>query len=100
MSRAFRQVDLILTPTTVTTAPPIGSEMIETTQKLMRLTYGWSLAGVPALSVPCGFSHEGLPVGLQFAAPRLQEAKLVQTGAAYQGLTDWHVREPPILQER
>src|SRR5581483_7637473 len=54
VDRAFERVDLVLAPSTGTTAPPIGSEMIETTRRLVRLTYGWSLAGLPALSVPCG----------------------------------------------
>jgi aspartyl-tRNA(Asn)/glutamyl-tRNA(Gln) amidotransferase subunit A len=96
VDRAFEQVDLILSPSTGTTAPPIGSEMIETTQRLVRLTYGWSLAGLPALSVPCGLSDAGLPVGLQLAARRFGEATLVRAGAAYQRETDWHLQEPEL----
>jgi len=96
VKRTFEQVDLILTPSTGTTAPAAGSEMIETTQRLVRLTYGWSLAGLPALSVPCGLSDAGLPVGLQLAAPRLREATLLRAGAAYQRETDWHLLEPPV----
>jgi aspartyl-tRNA(Asn)/glutamyl-tRNA(Gln) amidotransferase subunit A len=96
VKRAFEQVDLILTPSTGTTAPQAGSEMIETTQRLVRLTYGWSLAGLPALSLPCGLSDAGLPVGLQLAAPKLGEATLVRAGAAYQRETDWHLLEPPV----
>jgi aspartyl-tRNA(Asn)/glutamyl-tRNA(Gln) amidotransferase subunit A len=96
VQRAFERVDLILAPSTGTTAPPIGSEMIETTQRLVRLTYGWSLAGLPALSVPCGLSDAGLPVGLQLAAPRFGETALVRAGAAYQRETDWHLQEPAL----
>jgi aspartyl-tRNA(Asn)/glutamyl-tRNA(Gln) amidotransferase subunit A len=96
VQHAFQRVDLILSPSTGTTAPPIGSEMIETTQRLVRLTYGWSLAGLPALSVPCGLDDAGLPVGLQLAAPILGEAALVRAGAAYQRETDWHLREPAL----
>ncbi len=96
VERAFEQVDLILSPTTGTTAPAAGSEMIETTQRLVRLTYGWSLAGLPALSIPCGFSDTGLPVGLQLAAGRFREATLLQAGAAYQRETDWHLRRPVL----
>jgi aspartyl-tRNA(Asn)/glutamyl-tRNA(Gln) amidotransferase subunit A len=70
--------------------------MIETTQRLVRLTYGWSLAGLPALSVPCGLSDAGLPVGLQLAARRFGEATLVRAGAAYQRETDWHLQEPEL----
>lgn len=93
---AFERVDLILSPATGTTAPPVGSEMIETTQRLVRLTYGWSLAGLPAMSVPCGLSDTGMPVGLQLAAARFREATLLRAGAAYQLETDWHLRQPPL----
>ena len=71
--------------------------MIETTRRLVRLTYGWSLAGLPALSVPCGFSGAGLPVGLQLAAAPLGEATVLRAGAAYQHVTDWHLREPGLV---
>ena len=96
VERVFERVDLILSPSTGTTAPPAGLEMIETTQRLVRLTYGWSLAGLPALSLPCGFTDNGLPVGLQLAAARFREAALIQAGAAYQRETDWHLREPTL----
>ena len=94
VENAFERVDLILSPATGTTATPIGSDMIETTERLVRLTYGWSLAGIPALAVPCGFSDDGLPVGLQLAAPRFGESALIRVGAAYQRATDWHLSEP------
>jgi aspartyl-tRNA(Asn)/glutamyl-tRNA(Gln) amidotransferase subunit A len=93
---ALEQCDVLLTPSTGTTAPPADSEMIETTRRLVRLTYGWSLAGLPALSVPCGLSDAGLPVGLQLAAAPLGEATVLRVGAAYQNLTDWHLREPGV----
>jgi aspartyl-tRNA(Asn)/glutamyl-tRNA(Gln) amidotransferase subunit A len=96
VEQAFERVDLILSPSTGTTAPPADSEMIETTQRLVRLTYGWSLAGLPALSIPCGFSDSGMPVGLQLAAARFREATLLRAGAAYQRYTDWHLREPEL----
>jgi len=96
VKRAFDHVDLILSPSTGTTALPAGSEMIETTRRLVRLTYGWSLAGLPALSVPCGLSDAGLPVGMQLAAPRLGEPALLRAGAAFQRETEWHLLEPPV----
>src|SRR5262249_5713908 len=92
----FENVDLVLSPVTGTTAPPAGLEMIETTERLVRLTYGWSLAGVPAIAVPCGLSDEGLPVRLQLAAPRFGEQTLIRAGAAYQRETDWHLSEPDL----
>jgi aspartyl-tRNA(Asn)/glutamyl-tRNA(Gln) amidotransferase subunit A len=73
--------------------------MIETTLKLARLTYPWSVAGLPAISVPCGFSDGGLPVGLQLAAPLFREKDLIHAGTAYQRLTDWHEREPVLAAQ-
>jgi aspartyl-tRNA(Asn)/glutamyl-tRNA(Gln) amidotransferase subunit A len=93
----FRNLDLILTPTTETTAPRADAEMIATTRRLTRLTYAWTLSGLPALSVPCGFDRAGLPVGLQLAAAPFQEAALLRAGAAYQRETDWHLREPLLV---
>jgi aspartyl-tRNA(Asn)/glutamyl-tRNA(Gln) amidotransferase subunit A len=94
---ALEHVDVLLTPSTGTTAPPAESEMIETTRRLVRLTYGWSLAGLPALSIPCGFSDSGLPVGLQLAAAPLAEATVLRAGAVYQHATEWHLREPELV---
>jgi aspartyl-tRNA(Asn)/glutamyl-tRNA(Gln) amidotransferase subunit A len=100
VATVLEHVDVLLTPTSGTTAPPTDSEMIETTRRLVRLTYGWSLAGLPALSVPCGFSEEGLPVGLQLAAAPFGEATVLRVGAAYQNATDWHLREPGLVSAK
>jgi aspartyl-tRNA(Asn)/glutamyl-tRNA(Gln) amidotransferase subunit A len=100
VEQAFETFDLILTPSTGTVAPLADSEMIETTQRLVKLTYGWSLAGLPALSVPCGFSATGMPVGMQLAAARFREPTLCRAGAAYQRATDWHLHEPPLTSSK
>jgi aspartyl-tRNA(Asn)/glutamyl-tRNA(Gln) amidotransferase subunit A len=93
----FAEVDAILSPVSGAVAPIAAeSEMIETTRKLTIRTYGWSLAGVPALAVPCGFSPEVMPIGMQLAAPAWQEPLLFRIGAAYQRATDWHLREAPL----
>ena len=99
MRRLFHdRVDIVLTPTAVATAPPIeGAEMIATTAKLTRLTYPWSLAHMPAVSLPCGFAENGMPVGLQLGADQRQEALLLRAGVAYQRATDWHRMRPPAL---
>ena len=78
-------------------APPADAEMIETTKRLTRLTYGWSLAGLPAISVPCGLSGDGLPIGLQLAAAPWREADLISVAATYQDRTGWHKALPPLL---
>jgi aspartyl-tRNA(Asn)/glutamyl-tRNA(Gln) amidotransferase subunit A len=96
----LREFDVILTPSTETTAPRADdTETIATTRRLTRLTYAWTLAGLPALSVPCGFDAAGLPVGLQLAAVPFGEATLFRAGAAYQRETDWHLRESPLATE-
>ena len=61
-------------------------------------TVGANLAGVPAITVPCGFTDANLPVGLQFTARKMDEATLLQVAAAYQHATDWHERRPPVPQ--
>ena len=96
----LRKFDLILTPSTETTAPRADdAEMIATTRRLTRLTYAWTLAALPALAVPCGFDEAGLPVSLQLAAKPFAEATLFRAGAAYQRETDWHLRESPLAME-
>jgi aspartyl-tRNA(Asn)/glutamyl-tRNA(Gln) amidotransferase subunit A len=90
----FKNVDLIISPSTGTAAPLAGAEMIETTLRLARLTYGWSVAGLPALSIPCGFTESGLPAGVQLAASLFDEKALLTAGAAYQRVTDYHDQEP------
>ena len=91
-------VDLILTPTGNAAAPRIeGAEMIPTTARLTRLTYPWSLAHMPAVSIPCGFTSTGLPIGVQLGADQYQEALLLRAGVAYQGVTDWHRRRPALV---
>ena len=55
-----------------------------------------SLTGLPALAVPCGFDPDGLPVGMQLIGKPFDEATLFRVGAAYQALTDFHHKAPPI----
>jgi len=91
----FGGVDLIATPT-VPVAPPLvrSDDMITATRAVSRNTYAWSLADVPAISVPCGFS-EGLPVGLQLTAAAWNESTLIRASDAYQRVTSWHLAIPP-----
>ena len=57
-------------------------------------TCGVNLAGVPAISIPCGFTHDQLPIGLQLIGTHLSEQLLFKVGDAYQHLTDWHTCTP------
>jgi aspartyl-tRNA(Asn)/glutamyl-tRNA(Gln) amidotransferase subunit A len=97
LRRLFEAVDVILTPTVGVPAPKAAAaaDMIGTTGELTRLTFVWSYAGVPSLSVPCGFTSANLPVGMQLIGPDWSEARLLAIGAAYQEATDFHQRRPP-----
>jgi len=99
IERAWRQVDAILTPTTPIPAPLIAdaANMLETTHKLTRFTFPFSWVGVPGLAVPCGFTADGLPIGMQLHGRRWQEGLLLRLGTAYQSVTDWHARRPALL---
>ena len=57
-------------------------------------TVSANLAGIPGISVPCGFNTAGLPIGLQLLAPPLKEARLLRGAHMYQQATDWHQRRP------
>jgi aspartyl-tRNA(Asn)/glutamyl-tRNA(Gln) amidotransferase subunit A len=59
-------------------------------------TIGANLAGLPGISVPCGFTKSGLPVGLQLVAPPFAEEKLLRVARMYERETDWHTRRPPL----
>ena len=54
------------------------------------------MAGVPGVSVPCGFTQTGLPIGLQIIGRALDEATVLRAARAYEGATDWHTRRPPL----
>ena len=61
-------------------------------------TLSLNLAGLPGMSVPCGFSDAGLPIGLQIIGNYFDEARLLQIAHAYQSATDWHTRRPAVAQ--
>ncbi len=63
------------------------------TVSLLRLNMPFNLAGLPSISLPCGFSTDGMPIGLQIAGKPFEEAMILRIAHAYQQLTDWHRRE-------
>ncbi len=93
---AFQQADVILGPTTPSPAFRLG-EMRGDPVKMYLVdlyTVGANLAGIPALSMPCGFSQAGLPLGVQLQGPPLAEATLLRAGHAYQKMTQYRPRWP------
>ena len=100
LKRTFEdEVDMILAPTVPIAPPPItGDENLhEATRDAARFTYGSALSSHPGLSVPCGFTSDGLPIGLMLEAAWWNEPLLFRAGVAYQSATDWHIRRPPLL---
>jgi aspartyl-tRNA(Asn)/glutamyl-tRNA(Gln) amidotransferase subunit A len=100
----LEEVDVLVTPTTPLPATPIGQEMATYggTQEpvvlaMIRCTIPFNLTRLPALSLPCGFTAGGLPLGLQIAGRPFDEATVLRTGHAYEQATDWHTRHPQDL---
>jgi len=93
---AFATVDVVATPTTPTAAFKLGEKTADPLQMYLAdiFTVSANLAGVPAMSLPCGFSPEGLPIGCQLTARMWDEATLIRAGTALQQATDWHIRTP------
>jgi len=93
--RAFESVDLLISPTTPTPAFDIGAKVDDPITMYLNdiYTIGANLAGLPAISVPCGFVDD-LPMGLQLMGPHFSEGRLLQAAHGYQQVTDWHTRRP------
>jgi len=94
-ARAFREVDLLLSPTTPTAAFGLGDKTSDPITMYLNdiYTIGANLAGLPALSMPCGFDGH-LPVGVQLIGPHFGEAKLLNAAHRFQQATDWHLKTP------
>ncbi|PWB74859.1 MAG: Asp-tRNA(Asn)/Glu-tRNA(Gln) amidotransferase subunit GatA [Anaerolineales bacterium] len=93
----FESYDLLLTPTTPIAAPTIeGHDAVEQAGRLTRFTAPFNLTGLPALSVPSGFTKEGLPIGLQIVSRAWGDAKALNAGHAFEQATDWHKKFPVI----
>jgi len=95
-AQAFQQCDVIAGPTSPSTAFPLGAKIDDPVQMYLNdiFTIPAPLAGLPALSVPCGFDDAGLPVGLQLTGNYFSEARLLGAAHQYQRATDWHTRVP------
>ena len=98
--QAFQEVDIIAAPVAPEAAFPIGSKTNNPLAMYLSdaLTVPFSVAGLPALSVPCGFTN-GLPIGLQLAAPPFQEERLLQVAYAYEQSQEWWKKRAPISRK-
>jgi aspartyl-tRNA(Asn)/glutamyl-tRNA(Gln) amidotransferase subunit A len=95
--RALARADVLAMPTSPTAAFPIGERVADPLQMYLAdvFTVSANLAGLPAISIPCGFTRAGLPVGLQLTAPLFDEPRLLGLADAYERATDWSKRVPP-----
>ncbi len=100
---ALESVDLLVTPTTPIVAARIGQDTIRyggieesILSAMIRCTAPFNATGLPALSLPCGFTGGGLPVGLQIVGRSFDEATVLRAGHAYEQATDWHLRNPAL----
>lgn len=92
------EVDLVLSPAVATHVPFAEDQrnIIAVTAAITKNSWGWAAAGVPALSVPCGFSSDGMPVGLQLAGPRWRDDLVLRAAFAYQQASAFHEATPPL----
>ena len=96
--RAFQTCDVIMSPTTPSTAFKLGEKASDPVQMYLSDTFtiAANLAGLPAMSIPCGFDQTNLPIGLQLIGNYFDEAKMLATAHQFQRVTDWHLKKPPL----
>jgi aspartyl-tRNA(Asn)/glutamyl-tRNA(Gln) amidotransferase subunit A len=93
----FSNVDLLVTPTTAVPPPTIEEAVrLGIEGELNRNTAPFNVYGLPTISIPCGFTSSGLPIGMQISGPRFGEAKVLALAHAYEQATDWHTRRPHV----
>ena len=108
-----QEIDLVVVPTTTSLPKTINASLAkEMADRKPKKAYDFfdptsgcnntapfDVYGIPALSLPCGFSKDGLPIGLMIAGPHFSEGKVLALAYAYQQATDWHKRKPPLTPE-
>jgi aspartyl-tRNA(Asn)/glutamyl-tRNA(Gln) amidotransferase subunit A len=97
---AFETVDAIALPTSPTGAFRLGERTSDPVLMYLAdvFTVGANLAGLPAITVPCGFTDENLPVGLQLTSRKMDEEAAIRIASVFERLTDWHARTPPAMR--
>jgi aspartyl-tRNA(Asn)/glutamyl-tRNA(Gln) amidotransferase subunit A len=97
--RALANCDVLIAPTTPSSAFRIGEKVDDPLQMYLQdvFTLALSLAGLPGISVPCGFDAGGLPIGLQIMGSAFDEATLLRVAHAYEQATEWHTRRPDLI---
>ena len=113
VENSFKEMDLIVVPTTTSLPKPITASLkLEMGDRKPRKAYNFfdpatgcdntvafDVYGIPAVTLPCGFTKSGLPVGLMIAGPHFSEGKVLALAYAFQQATDWHRRRPVLRPE-
>jgi len=96
--QAFSQVDVLVSPTAPTTAFKMGEKTADPLSMYLTdlMTIPVNLAGLPGMSVPCGFDAQGMPIGLQIVGNVLREDQIFQVASAYERSTEWHKHSPKL----
>jgi len=99
----FKGVDCLLAPALPLPPPPLGTELVSSgaddvtlVHEFVRLNAPQNMAGLPAIALPCGFTEDRLPMGMQIFARRGGEETILSLAGLYQRETDWHTRRPPV----
>jgi aspartyl-tRNA(Asn)/glutamyl-tRNA(Gln) amidotransferase subunit A len=96
----FESVDVLVTPTAMRMPVTVEAALADKSETrdfdLIRNTLPFDVYGIPTISVPCGFTRAGLPIGLQITGPRLGEARVIALAHAYEQATEWHRRRPAL----
>jgi len=102
-NEAFKRADVIVSPTLPALPPIVGEVWVQSgdlrehvIDAFLRFNIPYDLTGLPAISVPCGFSSAGLPIGLQIAGRAFEEATILKVARAYEQSTDWHLARPAL----
>ena len=97
--KVFQKCDCIMMPVSPTPAFKIGEKVADPLTMYLSdiYTIAANLAGIPGISVPCGFDEKNLPIGLQILAPAFAEDKLLRIARMFEAQTDWHKKKPTIV---
>jgi len=107
VEEALARRDVLLAPSTPIATTPLGERettvdgvRVEVRSALLRFTRPFNVSGHPACSVPCGFTRDGFPLGMQLVGRPFDELTVLRVADAWQRATDWHTRRPPVGEER
>jgi aspartyl-tRNA(Asn)/glutamyl-tRNA(Gln) amidotransferase subunit A len=98
IAELFKSVDVLVTPTAARPPSTVAAAIARPPDEswMIRNTLPFNVYGIPTISVPCGFTRDGLPIGLQISGPSLGEARVLAVANAYEQATSWHTRQPGL----